>query len=171
MYNSWVRSHTLVNVLFLCSVLLPFFITTTCSTLAGYYATKGNMALAAILTRIQYLVWFFFCGSIALLLLFAGLRLMRLLGRYIALQTDLRVDTSKVRTGALKVRMIVITGTLCMGTFSLLLGAYGALRPLIMKSEIANMIVAVMWLFVGPLAALIIIGAILIKYVTLFFLF
>ncbi|GAA5809178.1 hypothetical protein MFLAVUS_002583 [Mucor flavus] len=112
-------------------------------------------------TRIQYLAWGFYCGSISLLLLLAGLRLMHLLNKYILLQQDLRVDTTRVRTGALKVKMIVITGTLCMGTFALLLALYGGLRDWIMKSEAVNMTVAVLWLFVGPMAALIIIGAIL----------
>ncbi|KAG2235780.1 hypothetical protein INT48_001006 [Thamnidium elegans] len=161
MYNTWVRSHTLVNILFLCSILCPFFTTTTCAVLAGIYATQGNIVMAGIFTRIQYLAWGFYCGSISLLLLLAGLRLMHLLNKYIDLQQDLRVDTAKVRTGALKVKMIVMTGSFCMGTFALLLALYGGLRDWIMKSEAVNMTVAVMWLFVGPMAALIIIGAIL----------
>lgn len=172
MYSTWVRSHTLVNVLFLCSIFCPFFTTTTCAVLAGIYASRGNIIMASMFTRIQYLAWGFYCGSISLLLLLAGLRLMHLLNKYILLQQDLRVDTTRVRTGALKVKMIVITGTLCMGTFALLLALYGGLRDWIMKSEAVNMTVAVLWLFVGPMAALIIIGAILMKYVNpMFFLY
>lgn len=170
MYSTWVRSHTLVNVLFLCSIFFPFFTTTTCAVLAGIYASRGDIIMASMFTRIQYLAWGFYCGSISLLLLLSGLRLMHLLNKYILLQQDLRVDTTKVRTGALKVKMIVITGTLCMGTFALLLALYGGLRDWIMKSEAVNMTVAVMWLFVGPMAALIIVGAILMKYVNPIFL-
>ncbi|KAI9259790.1 hypothetical protein EDC94DRAFT_153606 [Helicostylum pulchrum] len=161
MYSKWVRSHTLVNVLFLCSIFFPFFTTTTCAVLAGVYATQGNVVKAAMFTRIQYLAWGFYCGSISLLLLLAGLRLMNLLNKYILLQQDLRVDTTKVRTGALKVKMIVMTGSLCMGTFALLLALYGGLRDWIMKSVAVNMTVAVLWLFVGPMTALIIISVIL----------
>ncbi|GAA5804840.1 hypothetical protein HPULCUR_010348 [Helicostylum pulchrum] len=129
--------------------------------LAGVYATQGNVVKAAMFTRIQYLAWGFYCGSISLLLLLAGLRLMNLLNKYILLQQDLRVDTTKVRTGALKVKMIVMTGSLCMGTFALLLALYGGLRDWIMKSVAVNMTVAVLWLFVGPMTALIIISVIL----------
>lgn len=169
MYNSWVRSQTIVDVLFLCSIFCPFFTTTSCAVAAGYHASIGENEMAARLTRIQYYAWGFFCGSVALVLLFAGLRLMRILDRYITLQENLKVDTLKVRTGALKVKMIVVSGTLCMGTFALVLASYGALRSIIMKDTTFNIAVAIIWLFAGPLAAFFIIVAILIKYVVLLF--
>lgn len=143
--------------------MVPFLTTTPCATAAGIFAYRGNNSLAAKFTKAQYCCWGVYCGYIGALLLFAGIRLNNLLERYIKMQSDLRIDTSKVRTGALKVKIIVVCGTSCMWIFALLLGLYGGFRDQIMETVALNMIVAAMWLFSGPFACFFILIAIVLK--------
>lgn len=79
------------------------------------------------------------------------------------MQSNLKINTSKVKIGALKVKIIVLCGTLCMWVFALLLGLYGNFRDQIMESVVTNMLVAVLWLFSGPFACFFILIAIVLK--------
>lgn len=79
------------------------------------------------------------------------------------MQSNLNIDTAKVRTGALKVKIIVLCGTSCMWLFALLLGLYAAYRAEIMEDVATNMLVAVLWLFSGPFACFFILIAIVLK--------
>lgn len=162
-YSKWVKSQTLVNFLYVASIMVPFLTTTPCATAAGIFAYRGDNVTAAKFTKAQYCCWGVYCGYIGALLLFAGLRLINLLDRYIKMQTDLKIDTSKVRTGALKVKIIVVCGSSCMLIFALLLGLYGGYRDQIMKTVTLNMTVAILWLFSGPFACFFILIAIVLK--------
>ncbi|KAI7895728.1 uncharacterized protein EV154DRAFT_412860, partial [Mucor mucedo] len=162
-YSTWVRSQTLVNCLCVTSIMVPFLTTTPCATAAGIFAYQGNNAMASRFTRAQYTCWGIYCGYIGALLLFAGVRLLHLLNKYIHMQSNLKIDTSKVRIGALKVKIIVICGTACMWVFALLLGLYGNFRDQIMESVFTNMLVSVLWLFAGPFACFFILIAIVLK--------
>lgn len=59
--------------------------------------------MAAQFTDALYYLWTFYTGFQAILILYAGLRLLRLLNRHLLQRTDSRVDLGRVRLGALKV--------------------------------------------------------------------
>lgn len=59
--------------------------------------------MASQFTDALYYLWTFYTGFQAILILYAGLRLLRLLNRHLLQRTDSRVDLGRVRLGALKV--------------------------------------------------------------------
>ncbi|CAO3614311.1 unnamed protein product [Mucor fragilis] len=141
----------------------PFLTNTSCALAAGIYAVHGNDEMASKLTMAQYYFWTFYCGYLGTLLLFAGVRLMRLLDKHLLVQSELRVNIQKVKTGALKVRIIVVVGTSCMWIFAFLLGLYSACREAVMMNQVTNMVVAAVWLFAGPIATFFVEIAVLIN--------
>ncbi|KAK4520188.1 uncharacterized protein ATC70_008319 [Mucor velutinosus] len=141
----------------------PFLTNTSCALAAGIYAIRGNDEMASKLTMAQYYFWTFYCGYLGTLLLFAGVRLMRLLDKHLLVQSELRVNIQKVKTGALKVRIIVVVGTSCMWIFAFLLGLYSACREAVMMNQATNMVVAAVWLFAGPIATFFVEIAVLIN--------
>ncbi|GAN02661.1 hypothetical protein MAM1_0026d02106 [Mucor ambiguus] len=141
----------------------PFLTNTSCALAAGIYAVRGNDEMASKLTMAQYYFWTFYCGYLGTLLLFAGVRLMRLLDKHLLVQSELRVNIQKVKTGALKVRIIVVVGTSCMWIFAFLLGLYSACREAVMMNQVTNMVVAAVWLFAGPIATFFVEIAVLIN--------
>lgn len=162
-YSNWVKSHTAVNVLCLVTMTFPFLTNTSCAIAAGIYAVRGNDEMASKLTMAQYYFWTFYCGYLGTLLLFAGVRLMRLLDKHLLVQSELRVNINKIKTGALKVRIIVVVGTSCMWIFAFLVGLYSACRDAVMTNQVTNMVVAAVWLFAGAIATFFVEVAVLIK--------
>jgi hypothetical protein len=164
MYTKWVRSHTLVNVLCVVTITLPFITNTACAVTAAVYASNGNNELASKMTRTQYYLWTFYCGYLGMLLLLAGVRLIRLLEKHLRTQSDLRINISKVKTGAIKVRIIVVVGTSCMWILAFLVVLYSVCRDAVMSNRSSNMVLAGVWLFAGPIATFFVEFAVLIKY-------
>ena len=141
----------------------PFFTNTACAVTAGIYAVRGNHSMASKLTMAQYYFWAFYAGYLGTLLLFAGVRLLRLLDKHLLTQSDFSANISKVKTGALKVKIIVLVGTSCLWIFAFLVALYSACRDAVMTNQGTNMVVAAIWLFAGPIATFFIEIAVLIK--------
>jgi hypothetical protein len=166
MYDNWVKSHTIVNVLCVATITLPFITNAACAVAAGVYAVNGNNELASKLTMVQYYLWAFYCGYLGMLLLFAGVRLIRLLEKHLVTQSDLRINVNKVKTGALKVRIIVVVGTSCMWSFAFLALIYGVCRDALISDQASNTVIAAVALLMGPIATFFVEIAVLIKYVS-----
>lgn len=138
---------------------------TACAVAAGIYAARGDNAMASKLTMAQYYFWGLYCGYLGSLLLFAGVRLIRLLDKHLLMQSDMRININKVKTGALKVKIIVLVGTSCLWIFAFLVILYTICRDAVMTNQGSNMVVAAVWLFAGPIATFFVEIAVLIKYV------
>lgn len=153
----------MVNILCLATMTFPFITNTSCAIAAGIYAVRGNNDMASKLTMAQYYFWTFYCGYLGTLLLFAGVRLIRLLDKHLLMQSDLRINIIKVKTGALKVKIIVLVGTSCLWIFAFLVALYSVCRDAVMTNQSSNMVVAAVWLFAGPIATFFVEIAVLIK--------
>lgn len=162
-YSTWVKSHTMVNILCLITMTFPFMTNTACAVAAGIYAARGDNAMASKLTMAQYYFWGLYCGYLGSLLLFAGVRLIRLLDKHLLMQSDMRININKVKTGALKVKIIVLVGTSCLWIFAFLVILYTICRDAVMTNQGSNMVVAAVWLFAGPIATFFVEIAVLIN--------
>lgn len=153
----------MVNILCFITMTSPFITNTACALAAGVYAARGDSAMASKFTMAQYGFWGLYCGYLGSLLLFAGVRLIRLLDKHLLMQSDMRININKVKTGALKVKMIVLVGTSCLWIFAFLVILYTITRDAVTTTEGSNMVVAAVWLFAGPIATFFVEIAVLIK--------
>lgn len=102
-YDVWIRAPIVVDTMCTVIITMPFISNNICAIAAGVYALRGDNYMASQFTNALYYLWTFYTGFQAILILYAGLRLLRLLNRHLLQRTDSRVDLGRVRLGALKV--------------------------------------------------------------------
>ncbi|KAI8883689.1 hypothetical protein K501DRAFT_183885 [Backusella circina FSU 941] len=162
-FKSWVRSQKMVNTLCVLTIISPFITNISLPIASGYYASIDNISYANTLTTVQYYIWTFYTLYLGTLLLSAGIKLLQLLDKHLLVQTDLRKNITKFKTGALKVKIIVLVGTSVLWIFAFLLAMYSICRPAILKTTGLNMVVLAIWQFAGVIATFFVEIAILIK--------
>lgn len=163
-YEAWIKIPKLVDSICVLIITLPFISNNICSIAAGIFAYRGNDDLAASFTSALYYLWTFYTGFLGLLILYAGIRLLRLLNHHLLQRNDGRVDTAKIKLGALKVKIIILTGFVCLALFAVILGLYGALRPQIQEDTTYNLAIAILWTYDGVLATALIEFSVILKY-------
>lgn len=84
-------------------ITLPFISNNIVSIAGGVSALHGNNYLAEQYTSALYYLWTFYTGFLAVLIVYGGLRLLRLLNHHLLQKNDGRVDIRKIKLGALKV--------------------------------------------------------------------
>lgn len=171
-YDVWIRAPIVVDTMCTVIITMPFISNNICAIAAGVYALRGDNYMASQFTDALYYLWTFYTGFQAILILYAGLRLLRLLKRHLLQRTDSRVDLGRVRLGALKVmwglttcfhnltqkwlitiqvRIIVMTGFICLTVFAVMMVLYARLRGPITENAAYNVAIAVIWMFDGAI--------------------
>lgn len=163
-YEAWIRIPKLVDGICVLVITTPFISNNICSIAAGVFALRGNNELAAKFTSALYYLWTFYTGFLALLILYAGIRLLRLLSHHLLQRKDGRVDIAKIKLGALKVKIIILTGFGCLALFAVVLGLYGALRDPIQENTAYNLTIAILWTYDGVIATAFIEFSVILKY-------
>lgn len=146
-------------------MIAPFITNNICVIISGVYASQGNKGLAEAWCNALYWFWFFYTGSLGLMVLVAGVRLLRLLSHHLRMQHDLRVNIAKIKNGAFKVKMIMLIGCSCLWGFAFIVFVYALFREPITKNIGLNLAVSVIWNFNGCLATVLVETAVILKYV------
>ncbi|KAI8338039.1 hypothetical protein BC941DRAFT_31154 [Chlamydoabsidia padenii] len=162
-YKTWVRSQTLVDVICTTMITLPYFTITVVAIIAGVYAQRGDNDKAEVWTDAIYYLWLVYTFLLGSLILFAGIRLLKLLKNHLLMQTDLRVNIVKIRTGAVKVKIIIGIGCFCLWAFTVMIALYATSRYVVMISPVYTTALASFALFNGPLATSVVEFAIVLK--------
>lgn len=102
-FKAWVGSTTFFETISIATILIPFIVPTIFNIMSGIYATQGNLALAGKYTSVNYYCWAVFAFVLAILIMFAGLRLIALLNDHLSSQLNRHNNMAKIKTGALKV--------------------------------------------------------------------
>jgi hypothetical protein len=103
-------------------------------------------------------------GTLALVLLYSGIHLIRLLKHHLKIeQQESRHNVAKVKTGILKVRSVIYIGCACLLVFTIIVCLYGIFRERMVNSIICNLVIAGIWTFDGPLACIFLEIALLLK--------
>ncbi|KAI9274331.1 hypothetical protein BDA99DRAFT_497176 [Phascolomyces articulosus] len=151
-YDNWVRSPIIIDGTCVAIISLPFITNNICAIAAGVFAVQGNIHMATKFTDALYCFWTFYTGTLAIIILYAGIRLLRLLRSHLLEKSEGRVNVAKVKLGALKVQIIVFTAFICLGVFAIILGLYAALRIPITVNKAYNGVIAAIWTYDGALA-------------------
>lgn len=86
---------------------MPFLTNNVCSIAAAVYAEQGNFVKAKIFTDALYYLWAAYCFILATWILFAGLRLIKILQKHLDNQGDDTNSASihKIKNGLFKVKI------------------------------------------------------------------
>ncbi|KAF7727795.1 hypothetical protein EC973_007026 [Apophysomyces ossiformis] len=163
LYTVWIRSPYIIDTICVLVITLPFISNNICSVLAGVYAKRGDNVRAEIYTSALYYLWTFYCVFLGSLIVYAGIRLVRLLKFHLGMQTDLRVNVAKIKTGVLKVKIVILVGTACVWIFAVILVIYAVMRDAIIENTVGSVILSVIWMYISALTTLVIEFAVILK--------
>ncbi|CAO3633917.1 unnamed protein product [Cunninghamella echinulata] len=165
-YMSWVKSQMIVDISCIFMVVLPSVTILPMAIAAGYYAEKGDIEKAILITEAIYYLWLLFTFLLGCMVLLAGLRLLKLLNKHLSMQKNNESEEikQKIKTGATKVKIIIGIGCTCLWAFSFMVALYATSRHTVMLDSKFTIIFTAMVFFNGPLATCMIELAVLIDF-------
>ncbi|KAI8077788.1 uncharacterized protein BX664DRAFT_270448, partial [Halteromyces radiatus] len=162
-YNSWFHNPLKVDILCSTLIIMPFVSNNICSISAGIYAQNGDIEKAILFTRALYYFWTIYCGTLGLVLLYSGVYLVRLLNHHLRSQRGVQCNVAKVKTGILKVKLVIFIGCSCLNIFAIIVCLYGIFRERMSNSTLCSLVIAAIWTFDGPMATVLVELALILK--------
>ncbi|KAI9245213.1 hypothetical protein BDA99DRAFT_421568, partial [Phascolomyces articulosus] len=151
--TGWLPSPRIVDIIGCTFFLAPFIMNNIVSLIGGVYA-RSNLGVAEAMVRVLYVFWFLHCFLLSLAVLFAGLRLVRILNRHLSKFQASGPRYASVKTGIFKIRAVMGIIALCLMLFAIFLLMYGALRDQIMINVPGSVFLGVIWNYLGAAATL-----------------
>ncbi|KAI9315830.1 hypothetical protein BX666DRAFT_1951912 [Dichotomocladium elegans] len=151
--SGWLPSSGTVDVIGCTFFFAPFIVNNIIAITSGALA-RTNVAVAETLVRVLYVVWFIHCFSLGVAVLYAGVRLIRILNDHLIKIQPSGPRYDSIKTGIFKIRSVVIITLICLFGFAIFLLMYGALRDAIMINPPGSIFLGVMWNFLGSLSTL-----------------
>ncbi|KAI9345428.1 hypothetical protein BD770DRAFT_397051 [Pilaira anomala] len=152
--NNWFRSSIRIDILCTTLITLPFITNNICSIAASIYADRSQFYQAKLFTDLLYHFWSFYCFILASFILFAGLRLLKILQHHLENQHDQDNHAShKIKHGAFKVKVVMVVSVTSLLVFMLIKCFYGIFRKEILLNHVASLFVAIFWTFDGTVAS------------------
>ncbi|ORX58283.1 hypothetical protein DM01DRAFT_1405896 [Hesseltinella vesiculosa] len=164
-FDQWIQSQRLADVICTIIIVAPYFTNQICSFGAGINAYYGRYDQAEVFIKALYLVWCFHCFALASTTLFAGWRLLKILNKHILRrqQFQTNIDTSKVKLGATKVRIIAYSSSSCLFAYIGVAGSYAIDRVRITENLPTNLFFCLTWNGIPILLSLIISAAVILN--------
>jgi hypothetical protein len=154
--RQWLPSIKTVDRIGLTFLCLPFIINNVCAIASGVLGAT-HLGTAEIFIRLLYVFWFWHCGSLAAAVIYAGIKLVRLLQTHLkkfkSAISSSSSQAQKIQAGMFKIRSLVGVLFLALGGFAIFLLLYGLLRDQIIQSVPGSYALCALWNFLGPLAS------------------
>ncbi|KAG2202528.1 hypothetical protein INT46_005085 [Mucor plumbeus] len=163
--NSWFKISIKIDIICSIFITMPFLTNNVCSIAAAVYAEQGNFVKAKIFTDALYYLWAAYCFILATWILFAGLRLIKILQKHLDNQGDDTNSASihKIKNGLFKVRMIMSISITSLFIFSFIKCMYGIMRTRLLLDHVLNLAIAIVWTYDGTLASMLVVMTVLIN--------
>ncbi|CAO3634811.1 unnamed protein product [Cunninghamella echinulata] len=153
--KEWLPSTKVVDRIGLLILLAPFILNNICSIASGILASNPTQVyLSEIFIHILYVLWFLHCGTVSVILVVLGVRLLRILQQNMRNFRTSGEKAMAIQKGMFKIKGLVIVIAVALAGFAIFLLVYGILRDTIIQSVIGSYILCCLWNFLGPLATL-----------------
>ncbi|KAI9498115.1 hypothetical protein BDB00DRAFT_801190 [Zychaea mexicana] len=141
--SGWLPSPLIVDIVGGIFLFSPFFVNTWFSVSAGILA-ETSVQTARALARVHYACWTLECGGLGAAVLYAGVRLVRILkGHHNNFRR--RGHFAAVQTGILKIQLIVAAFVIAVWGFAVICLFYFALREEIINNTIGSLFMGAAW--------------------------
>ncbi|KAG2224295.1 hypothetical protein INT45_012863 [Circinella minor] len=141
--SGWLPSPRVVDVVGGIFLFSPFLINTCFSVSAGVLA-ESSVSTARALAHIHYAAWTVECGGLGGAVLYAGIRLVRILqGHHNNFKR--RGHYAAVQSGIFKIQMIVAAFVIAVWGFAVICLFYFALRIQIINNTIGSLFMGALW--------------------------
>ncbi|KAI9279011.1 hypothetical protein BDA99DRAFT_21352 [Phascolomyces articulosus] len=150
----WLPSSRFLDIVGTVSLLGPAIFGIPLAIGAGACAENDLIKIAEILIRTSYFLWFIWVAGIGTSVLFAGIRLIRILENHHK-RIHRRHSLTAVKSGINKIKMTVATFVICLWTFSGVLLSYCIARDKIIENPIGSIFIGTTWSILGSLTTLV----------------
>ncbi|KAI8138689.1 hypothetical protein BJV82DRAFT_286280 [Fennellomyces sp. T-0311] len=151
--RGWLPPPIIVDIFGTLALVFPF-ICTLPITLAGGARATSNLREAEALIVTANATWFVSAFSIGVAILYAGLRLVRILKNHHRKVGQAR-NQDDVKVGILKIQLIAAAFVLCLWVYSMILMAYVVRRKTIIRNSVGSIIMSVPWVLLGGLTSIV----------------
>ncbi|KAI8149714.1 hypothetical protein BJV82DRAFT_505039 [Fennellomyces sp. T-0311] len=151
--SGWLPSPTVVDIVGILALSAPVLVGIPLSFAAGAAAMKNDVVTAILLIRISYMAWFVWVSSISGSILYATVRLVRILKAHHKRHRRTS-NYAAVMSGIRKIQFLAVTFALCLSGFAILLLLYCALRDQILVNKAGSIFAGAAWAFMGSTATL-----------------
>ncbi|KAI9279009.1 hypothetical protein BDA99DRAFT_21345 [Phascolomyces articulosus] len=141
--SGWLPSPRIVDIVGGIFLFSPFVVNTWFAISAGLLA-ESSVQTARILARVHYAAWTVECGGLGGAILYAGVRLVRILqGHHNNFRR--RGHFAAVQAGIFKIQLIVAAFVIAVWGFALICLFYFALREEIINNTIGSLFMGAAW--------------------------
>ncbi|CAO3630771.1 unnamed protein product [Cunninghamella blakesleeana] len=154
MIQGWLPAPRIVDMIGIGFMLGPVILHNICSIAAGALAYT-NLPLAETFTNILYGFWFMHTFTLSLTVLFAGVRLLRILKNHLIKFPPTGERYKSIRLGIFKIQSLMSIISFCLGGYSVFLLVYAVDRDQITQNSAGSIAMATIWNFWAPAATLI----------------
>ncbi|KAI8343329.1 hypothetical protein BC941DRAFT_91553 [Chlamydoabsidia padenii] len=164
-FDQWISSPRIADIICTSIIVAPYITNEPCSLAAGISAYFGKTKQANDFAQALYLVWSTHCVALSSMTLFAGWRLIRILNTHIQRKEESKanIDTSKIKLGVSKVKIIAYTSTICMILYLGVAILYGTFRVQIITHIPYSIFLCIAWNGLGILASMLVSFAVMLN--------
>ncbi|SAM01090.1 hypothetical protein [Absidia glauca] len=164
-FDQWIHSPFFADILCTSIIVAPYITNTICSLGAGVSAYLGLTQQANNFAQALYTVWTAHCLALSSMTLFAGWRLIRILNTHIRRKEESKanIDTTKVKLGASKVKIIAFTSAICLYLYAGVAIVYGTLRIPIITHVPYSIFLCIAWNGLGIVASMLVTFAVILN--------
>ncbi|KAI8096318.1 uncharacterized protein BX664DRAFT_382779 [Halteromyces radiatus] len=151
--RGWLPSPTTVDIIGICFMLGPVVLHNICSIAAGALA-YSQLGTAEVFTNLLYGFWFMHCITLSLTVLFAGVRLIRILNCHLIKFPPTGDRYKSIRLGVFKIQALMTIIVLCLAGYAVFLLVYAIVRDQVTQNSAGSIAMATIWNFWAPVATL-----------------
>ncbi|CEP19598.1 hypothetical protein [Parasitella parasitica] len=144
---------------------LPFITINVCSIATAVYTQRGNYDMAQKFDDARNYQWMAYWLILTAWLLFAGLRLIKILKQLLHTQLEEgnAIAVDKIKNGLFKVRMIMSTSIFCLLTFSIIRFLYSIVSEYFSQYRKLNLAMSIFLMFDTTVAFTLVVATVIIN--------
>ncbi|KAI9245209.1 hypothetical protein BDA99DRAFT_528260 [Phascolomyces articulosus] len=141
--SGWLPQPRSIDIFGLFFLFAPLIIGESFTIAAGAMAYR-NLYIAETLIRTNYCIWLVWTGGIGVAVMFASLRLIRILRNHHKKFQQAK-NYEAVKAGIYKIQLTAFSYVVCLYSFATLLFLYGVLRNDIIQNTKGSIFLGVVW--------------------------
>ncbi|KAI8642365.1 hypothetical protein BD408DRAFT_432470 [Parasitella parasitica] len=154
-----------VDVVCTVFIALPFITTNACFIATALYIQQGNLEMAQKFEDARNYQWLVYWLILTAWLLFAGLRLIKILKQLLVSQIEVGnlAAVEKIKNGLFKARMIMSISITCLLSFSIIRFLYSIIREYFSQYRKLNLAMTIVLMFDTTLASTLVVTTVIVN--------
>ncbi|KAI7858370.1 hypothetical protein BDC45DRAFT_498185 [Circinella umbellata] len=159
--SGWLPDPRVIDAFGIFFLFAPLVVGESLTIAAGAIASK-NVYVAETLIRTNYSIWLLWTGGVGVAVLYASLRLIRILRNHHKKFQQAR-NYEAVKSGIYKIQLTAFSYVVCLFSFAAVLILYGILRSSIIANTKGSIFLGAVWALLGGATTFVVEVAVLVN--------